>query len=72
MDILVYADWKGLEALTYMGILSVSHTRGHAIFSFSYDERWIKSGKAQNRDPDLQLYDGPNSWRGVRLTSVFS
>ena len=64
MDILVYADWKGLGAPEHMGILSISHTRGHAIFSFSYDNRWIKSGKAQNLDPDLQLYDGPQFLAG--------
>src|ERR1700761_9375724 len=59
MDILVYADWKGLETPTSMGVLSVTHTRGHAVFTFSYDKQWIRAKKAQNLDPDLQLYDGP-------------
>lgn len=59
MDILVYADWKGLNESALMGTLSVTHTRGHAVFTFSYDKQWIKSGQAQNLDPDLQLYDGP-------------
>jgi serine/threonine-protein kinase HipA len=59
MDILVYADWKGLELPALMGTLSVTHTRGHAVFTFSYDKQWISTGKAQNLDPDLQLYDGP-------------
>jgi serine/threonine-protein kinase HipA len=64
MDILVYADWKGLETPTSMGVLSVTHTRGHAVFTFSYDKQWIKANKAQNLDPDLQLYDGPQFLAG--------
>ena len=61
MDIIVYADWKGLNGPACMGVLSVTHTRGHAVFTFSYDKQWIKVDKAQNLDPDLQLYDGPQS-----------
>src|SRR5258708_21937239 len=64
MDILVYADWKGLEAPAHMGILSVTHTRGHAVFTFSYDNQWVKAGRAQNLDPDLQFYDGPQFLAG--------
>ena len=64
MDILVYADWKGLETPTLMGLLSVTHTRGHAVFAFSYDKLWIKADNAQNLDPDLQLYDGPQFLAG--------
>lgn len=59
MDILVYADWVELEAPEFVGILSVTHTRGHGVFTFSYDEQWIKAGRAQNFDPDLQFYSGP-------------
>ena len=66
MDIMVYADWKGLERPTFMGVLSITHTRGHAVFTFSYDKLWIKANKAQNLDPDLQLYDG----RDHRLESL--
>lgn len=64
MDIMVYADWKGLETPTLMGVLSVTHTRGHAVFTFSYDKPWIKADKARNLDPDLQLYDGPQFLAG--------
>lgn len=64
MGILVYADWKGLEAPAHMGVLSVTHTRGHAVFTFSYDRQWIKTGKAQSLDPDLHLYDGPQFLAG--------
>src|SRR5258708_39220815 len=64
MDILVYADWKGLEVSAHMGILSVTHTRGHAVFTFSYDTQWVKAGRAQNLDPDLQFYAGPQFLAG--------
>jgi len=66
MDILVYADWKGLETPTLMGLLSVTHTRGHAVFTFSYDKSWIKADKVQILDPDLQLYDGPQFLAGSK------
>jgi serine/threonine-protein kinase HipA len=58
MDILVYADWEGLETPTHMGVLSVTHTRGHTVFTFSYDKQWIKTANAQSLDPDLQWYEG--------------
>jgi serine/threonine-protein kinase HipA len=58
MDILVYADWEGMEAPTPMGVLSVTHTRGHAVLTFSYDKQWIKTANAQSLDPDLQWYEG--------------
>ncbi len=64
MDILVYADWKGLETPTSMGVLSITHTRGHAVFTFSYDKQWIRANKAQSLDPDLQFYDGPQFLAG--------
>lgn len=59
MDILVYADWKGLEETTLMGTLSVTHTKGREIFSFTYNNEWINNGLAQSLDPDLQLFSGP-------------
>lgn len=59
MDILVYADWKELKEPTLMGILSIAHTKGREVFSFTYNKEWLDSGHAQNIDPDLQLYSGP-------------
>ena len=41
-----------------MGILSVVHTRGHGIFSFAYDKKWLEKGSAQELDPELRLYGG--------------
>src|ERR1700761_9463603 len=58
MDILVYADWIGLNGPKRMGTLSVSHTKGHEVFSFVYDREWLRAGNAQQLDPDLQFYSG--------------
>ncbi len=59
MDILVYADWMNLGGSVLMGTLSVAHTKGHEVFSFAYDEGWLRKGDAQSLDPDLQFYTGP-------------
>lgn len=60
MDIYVYADWQGLEDRPVLvGTLSVAHTKGHQVVSFEYDKNWIKKGLAQDLDPDLQFYSGP-------------
>jgi serine/threonine-protein kinase HipA len=66
MEILVYADWKELEGPKRMGALSVMHTRGHAVFTFSYDKQWINGGLAQHLDPDLQFYTGPQYLAGAK------
>ncbi len=55
----VYAHWMGLEHPTLMGHLHASQLRGKEIFSFEYDDAWLQSGHAQNLDPDLLLYTGP-------------
>ena len=59
MDILVFTDWKELNEPKLMGTLSVIHTKGREVFSFIYDEKWLEGGDAQNLDPDLQLFSGP-------------
>jgi serine/threonine-protein kinase HipA len=59
MTILVYADWVKAGHPILMGELSVTHTKGREVFSFVYDEQWLKSKNAQQVDPDLQLYSGP-------------
>ena len=58
-SIFVYADWQELEQLAPMGILYASPVRGKEVFSFEYDETWLQSGQAQELDPDLQLFPGP-------------
>ena len=42
-----------------VGKLNVVRTKGHGVFSFEYNKEWIKEGKAQDLDPDLQFYTGP-------------
>lgn len=60
MEIYVYADWRELkERPVFMGTLEVLHTKGHQVVSFDYDKEWVKKGLAQNLDPDLQYYPGP-------------
>lgn len=66
MDILVYADWVELKEPTLMGTLTASHTKGREVFSFTYDNDWIEKGTAQNLDPDLQLFSGPQYLSGEK------
>jgi serine/threonine-protein kinase HipA len=58
-EILVYADWKELGSPQLMGTLSSELVRGSEIFSFSYQKSWLDSGWAQELDPDLKLFTGP-------------
>lgn len=56
--ILVFAGWIGLPKPTKMGTLHSTRARGKEIFSFEYDDDWLKSEHVQSLDPDLQLYTG--------------
>ncbi len=58
-EIMVFAHWEGMENSMLMGILQATPTRGKEIFSFEYNSEWLNSGMAQQIDPDLQLYSGP-------------
>jgi serine/threonine-protein kinase HipA len=58
-EIVVYADWFGLPETSEMGVLRSQQLRGEEVFSFEYAESWLKSGFAQEIDPDLKLYEGP-------------
>jgi len=53
-----YADWNGIDGPHLMGVLSVDVKMGEEVFSFSYDEKWIAKGFAQELDPDLQFFLG--------------
>lgn len=57
-EILVYADWVGLEGTKLMGMLRSELLRGKEIFSFEYDRDWLNNQYAQVLDPDLQLFIG--------------
>lgn len=54
----VHAHWIGLEQPILIGLLHSTQLRGKEIFSFEYDDEWLKSGRVQNLDPDLQMYSG--------------
>jgi serine/threonine-protein kinase HipA len=56
--IYVYADWVALGQPTLMGLLHSTLLRGKEIFSFEYDESWLKSRSAQTLDPDLGFFSG--------------
>jgi serine/threonine-protein kinase HipA len=58
-EILVYANWTGIQTPALMGTLRASQLRGKEIFSFEYTREWLSSGNAQQIDPDLHLYSGP-------------
>ena len=58
-EIFVYGDWYELEGPHMMGILKAQLLRGKEIFSFSYDKSWLETGKAQQLDPDLKMFTGP-------------
>jgi serine/threonine-protein kinase HipA len=57
-EIHVYAHWEGIKNPTHMGTLESELLKGKEIFSFQYDEAWLKSDQARVLDPDLQLYSG--------------
>ena len=66
-EILVYADWEGLELPQIIGTLFSSYsTSGKEIFSFKYDKNWLKSPFAREIDPDLGLYSGVQYLQGEK------
>ena len=54
----VYAHWVGLSQPTLMGVLYAAPIRGKEIFSFVYDDGWLKKAQAHILDPSLQLFQG--------------
>ena len=58
-DILVFANWKGLDGPIKIGTLQSESVRGKEVFSFEYDKEWIDSGRYHLLDPDLRLLSGP-------------
>ncbi len=55
----VWADWARLGGPTFMGTLFATASRGKEIFSFEYDDDWLAGPHAQNLDPSLGLFGGP-------------
>ena len=58
-SVLVYLHSATLQEPHILGVLQADLVRGMEVFSFEYDGAWLESGRAQNLDPDLQLYSGP-------------
>lgn len=58
-NILVYAHWETLKEPMLMGRLSIASSRGKEVFSFEYDQDWIKTSFAQTLDPNLGFFEGP-------------
>ena len=58
-EILVYADWKGLDEPVKIGNLQCISVKGKEIFSFEYNKEWIGSGKYHRLDSELNLLSGP-------------
>lgn len=54
----VYAHWEELSKPTPVGTLNAIPSRGKEIFSFEYNDDWLKSKQAQALDPSLQLLGG--------------
>jgi serine/threonine-protein kinase HipA len=54
-NIWVYADWHGIDEPTLMGILYANRLRGKEIFSFEYDDNWLKSPHVLSYE-DLTIY----------------
>jgi len=59
IDIYVYADWKGLEAPTEIGVLSAQFAKAKKAFSFEYNKDWLKRNSYQFLDPDINFFSGP-------------
>lgn len=58
-EILVYADWIGLDGPCFMGKLSVDLSRGEEVYRFEFSKKWLESGRLVELDPDLSLFPGP-------------
>jgi serine/threonine-protein kinase HipA len=54
----VYAHWVGLSQPTLMGVLYATLSRDKEIFSFDYNNDWLKSSYDYTLDPSLQLLPG--------------
>lgn len=57
-EIFVFANWLPDQEPHLIGTLNSTFTRGEEVFSFSYNEEWLKQSKTPSLDPDLHLYKG--------------
>ena len=54
----VWADWFPMDEPQKVGTLLVSNSRGNEVFSFEYENSWLKSEYKFQIDPNLQLFTG--------------
>lgn len=67
----VYADWEGLSQPILMGVLYATPLRGKEIFSFVYNNDWLKN-QVCKLDPSLHLFQGAQyAPQGQENFSVF-
>ena len=67
-EILVYADWQGLNGPCLMGTLFSSRLRGKEVFQFEYDLAWLQNEWTFQIDPDLGRFTGrqfPAAYKGI-------
>jgi serine/threonine-protein kinase HipA len=62
-QIWIYADWQELEGAKLMGMLQAEQVRGKEIFSFTYDNDWLRQETVLLLDPDLGFFAGPQYTR---------
>ena len=68
--IYVYENWSAITP-RLMGLLYVSESRGSEVYSFEYNEDYLRSAPPITIDPDLELYSG-RQYAYKSLISVFS
>lgn len=67
-EMLVYADWEGLNGPCIMGTLFSSRVRGKEVFQFEYDPAWLQNEWTFQIDPDLGRFTGrqfPAAEKGI-------
>lgn len=57
-DIFVVADWQGLDGPVPVGVVTATPSRGREVFSFAYDDHWLKARAWPTLDPALTLHRG--------------
>lgn len=57
-NIEVWADWRDMNVPQKIGVLSSFLTRGKEIFSFEYDEEWLRGSFPFQLDPKIRLFKG--------------
>jgi serine/threonine-protein kinase HipA len=71
-DILVYADWLDTKESKLIGTLSAHQGKGRKIYSFSYDEKWLKTEKPFLFDPDITWNKGQQFPIGKSNFGIFN